>query len=140
MKIAFIINIILGGLIMNEEMDMQPDLYTLVDEEGQEQMFELLDSLEYEGETYYALTPYLDDAEAILADDGEVVILKSTYEGDEEVLVSVDDDDLFDKLGDMFMDRFAELFEDGDEDSVEIEGSDRVDLENGEVDLTDPDD
>lgn len=120
---------------MNEEMDMQPDLYTLVDEEGQEQMFELLDSLEYEGDTYYALTPYLEDAEAILADDGEVVILKSTYENNEEVLVSVDDDDLFDKLGDLFMDRFAELFE--DEDTVEIEGSDIVDLENGEVDLTD---
>lgn len=120
---------------MNEEMDMQPDLYTLVDEEGQEQMFELLDSLEYKGDTYYALTPYLEDAEAILADDGEVVILKSTYENNEEVLVSVDDDDLFDKLGDLFMDRFAELFE--DEDTVEIEGSDIVDLENGEVDLTD---
>lgn len=125
---------------MNGEMDMQPDLYTLVDEEGKEQMFELLDSLEYEGETYYALTPYLDDAEAILADDGEVVILKSTYEDNEEVLISVDDDDLFDKLGDLFMDRFAELFEDDDEDSIEIEGSDRVDLENGEVDLTDSDD
>ncbi len=132
---------------MNEEMDMQPDLYTLVDEDGQEQMFELLDSLEYEGETYYALTPYLDD-EAILADDGEVVILKSTYEDNEEVLVSVDDDDLFDKLGDLFMDRFAELFEDDDDDvdddddddSIEIDGSDRVDLENGEVDLTDLDD
>lgn len=125
---------------MNEEMDMQPDLYTLVDEEGQEQMFELLDSLEYEGETYYALTPYLDDAEAILADDGEVVILKSTYEDNEEVLVSVDDDELFDKLGDMFMDRFAELFEDDDDDSIEIQGSDRVDLESGEVDLTDLED
>ena len=118
---------------MNEEMDMQPDLYTLVDEEGKEQMFELLDSLEYEGDTYYALTPYLKDAEAILADDGEVVILKSTYEGDEEFLVSVDDDDLFDK-------RFAELFEDDDDYEIEIEGSDRVDLENGEVDLTNPDD
>lgn len=125
---------------MNEEMDMQPDLYTLVDEEGKEQMFELLDSLEYEGDTYYALTPYLKDAEAILADDGEVVILKSTYEGDEEVLVSVDDDDLFDKLGDLFMERFAELFEDDDDYEIEIEGSDRVDLENGEVDLTNPDD
>lgn len=126
----------LGGLIMNEEMDMQPDLYTLVDEDGKEQMFELLDSLEYEGDTYYALTPYLEDAEAILADDGEVVILKSTYENDEEVLISVDDDDLFDTLGNLFMDRFAELFEEDDE-TIEIEGSDRVDLENGEVDLTD---
>lgn len=122
---------------MNEEMDMQPDLYTLVDEDGQEQMFELLDSLEYEGDTYYALTPYLEDAEAILADDGEVVILKSTYENDEEVLISVDDDDLFDKLGNLFMDRFAELFEDDDDETIEIEGSDMVDLENGEVDLTD---
>lgn len=126
----------LGGLIMNEEMDMQPDLYTLVDEDGKEQMFELLDSLEYEGDTYYALTPYLEDAEAILADDGEVVILKSTYENDEEVLISVDDDDLFDTLGNLFMDRFAELFEE-DYETIEIEGSDRVDLENGEVDLTD---
>lgn len=123
---------------MNEEMDMQPNLYTLVDEEGQEQTFELLDSLEYEGETYYALTPYLTDAEAILADDGEVVILQSTYEDDEEILISVDDDDLFDTLGNLFMDRFAELFEDDDDnETVEIEGEDIVDLENGEVDLRD---
>ena len=67
---------------MSEEY--RPDLYSLTDEDGKEQMFELLDSMEYEGETYYALTPYYEDGDEALQDDGAVVILKSEYEGDDE--------------------------------------------------------
>lgn len=98
-------------------------LYTLVDEEGKEQVFELLDSIDYEDNTYYALTPHFDNGEELLSDDGEVVILRSTEEEGEEVLVSVDDDDLFDKLGNMFMERFAELFdeEDDEDDTIVID-------------------
>ena len=43
---------------MPEISEYGPDLYTLVDEEGKEQTFELLDVMEVEDQVYYALVPY----------------------------------------------------------------------------------
>ena len=62
---------------MSEERnEFTPDLFTLEDEDGNEQVFELLDVLEYEDNTYYALVPYYgDDEDALAQDDGEFVIL-----------------------------------------------------------------
>ena len=64
---------------MSEERnEFTPDLFTLEDEDGNEQVFELLDVLEYEDNTYYALVPYYgDDEDALAQDDGEFVILKT---------------------------------------------------------------
>lgn len=96
-----------------------PDLYTLVDEEGKEETFEVLAETEYEGDVYYALTPYYDNAQDSLEDDGLLVILKSTYEGDEEILVSVDDSETFDKVGEIFMSMLEDMYEDEcDDDCV----------------------
>lgn len=89
-----------------------PDLYTLVDEDGKEQTFEVLAETEYEGEVYYAMTPYYENPEEAVEDDGLLVILKSTYENDEEILVSVDDDETFDKVGEIFMSILEDMFED----------------------------
>lgn len=89
-----------------------PDLYTLVDEDGKEQTFEVLAETEYEGEVYYAMTPYYENPEEVVEDDGLLVILKSTYENDEEILVSVDDDETFDKVGEIFMSILEDMFED----------------------------
>ena len=53
---------------MSEERnEFTPDLFTLEDEDGNEQVFELLDVLEYEDNTYYALVPYYGDDEDALA-------------------------------------------------------------------------
>ena len=79
---------------MNE--DYTPDLYELEDENGDKQSFELLDVMEFEGEKYYALTPYYDEQELdkMLDDCGEVVILKSEFdENNDEILASIDDDE-----------------------------------------------
>ncbi len=94
---------------MSEEYT--PDLYTLEDEEGNEQMFEMLDAMEFEGEKYYALTPYFEDPEESLEDSGEVVILKSDFDGDEEIMVSIDDDNEYERIGNVFMKRIEEMFE-----------------------------
>ncbi|WP_124098025.1 DUF1292 domain-containing protein [Ruminococcus sp. Marseille-P6503] len=100
---------------MSEEYT--PDLYTLEDEDGHEQVFEMLDAMEYEGEKYYALTPYYENPEETLGDDGEVVILKSDFDGDEEIMVSIDDDEEYERIGNIFMKRIEEMFEfDDDED------------------------
>jgi uncharacterized protein YrzB (UPF0473 family) len=106
--------ILLGGYIMSEELNYTPDLYTLVDEEGKEQMFEMLDAIEFEGERYFALVPYSDNPDELLESDGNLVILKAEMDGDEEILASIDDDDEFDRVGAVFMKRIEEMFEDCD--------------------------
>lgn len=97
--------------------DYTPDLYTLEDEEGNEQVFELLDVMEYEGEKYFALTPYFEDPEQLLEYDGEVVILKSEYDGDDELMVTIDSDEEYERVGAVFLERLRELydFEDDEE-------------------------
>ena len=99
---------------MSEEY--RPDLYSLTDEDGKEQMFELLDSMEYEGETYYALTPYYEDGQEQLEDSGAVIILKSEYTDDEEIMVTIDDDEEYDRVGAVFMKKLEEMFDCDEED------------------------
>ena len=105
---------------MNEEY--MPDLYELEDEQGNKQSFELLDVMEYEGEKYYALTPYFDEEEVerMLEDSGEVVILRSEFdENNDEILASIDDDEEYEKIGEMFMKRIEEMFEFDDVDGCD---------------------
>ncbi len=101
--------------IIDNENEYTPDLYTLVDDEGNEQTFEMLDAMEYKGETYYALTPYPEDLEH----DGEIVILKAVIENDEEIMVSIEDDDEYETIGAEFLRRINEIFEFDDEDNAE---------------------
>ena len=80
-----------------------PDLYELEDENGNKQTFELLDAMEYGDEA--------------LEDSGDVVILKAEYdENNDEILASIEDDDEYEKIGQMFMERIDEMFEFDDED------------------------
>ena len=102
-----------------------PDLYTLEDEDGNEQVFEMLDTMEFEGEKYFALTPYYEDPDEMLEDSGEVVILKSEFEGDEEMMISFDEnEEEYDRIGDLFMKRLDEMFDYGDEDEEPADGGD----------------
>lgn len=103
---------------MSDTLEYTPDLYTLVDEDNKEQTFEMLDVLEDGGQRYFALVPYYPEAEELVDDDGELVILKSQMEGEEEILVSIDDDEEFERIGKIFMDRIENMFED-DEDCDE---------------------
>ena len=99
-----------------EMNEYTPDLYTLEDEDGNEQEFELLDVMEYEGERYYALTPYYgDDHDSLLEDDSEVVILKEEMVEDEPMLFSIEEDDEYEKIGGMFLERLNEIYDDDDE-------------------------
>ncbi len=101
-----------------DEYNYIPELYTLVDEEGVEQTFEMLDSLVEGDETYYAMVPYYENPEDLINDNGELVILKSDYVDGEEMLVTVDDDDEFERVGAIFLQRLEEMF-DGEEDECD---------------------
>lgn len=104
---------------MPEISEFGPDLYTLVDEEGVEQTFELLDVMEAEGNTYYALVPYAENPEDILEGSDELVVLKMEEVDGEELLASIEDDEEFERIGQMFLDRIMEEFEDEDEAETE---------------------
>ena len=95
------------------DYDMGADLFTLTDEEGVEQTFELMDTYEdKDGNVYYALVAYYENPEEMVEADTELVILKSEDDGDEETLASIDDDDEYERIGKIFMDRLSEMFDD----------------------------
>ncbi|MFT3952450.1 MAG: DUF1292 domain-containing protein [Oscillospiraceae bacterium] len=96
---------------MSEELDYTPDLYTLIDDDGVEKTFEMLDAMEVDGEQYYALVEYAEEADDVLENDGEVVILKSVMEGDEEIMASIEDEAEYERIGTMFMARLENLYE-----------------------------
>lgn len=101
---------------MSEEMEYNPDLYTLVDEEGVEQTFELLDVMEVDDDRYFALMPYYENPEDILDDTAELIVLKSQMdENDEELMVSIDDEEEYQRIGQMFLEKLSAYFDGGEE-------------------------
>ena len=89
----------------NEEM-MESEIFTLTDEDGNEIDFEVIGECERDGQRYFAMIP-VEDSDTD-NDVCEQVILKLAMDGDEEVLVSVDDDDELDDVADYFDDLFTQ--------------------------------
>ena len=88
--------------IENEE---ESNIITLTDEDGKEIDFEVIGDAEIDGTVYYAMAP----VGAVETNEGivEYVLLKLTEDEDgEEVFVTVDDEDEFDKVADFFDDMF----------------------------------
>ena len=86
-----------------EETEEEVDVYTLTDEEGKEEQFELLGEVELDGKTYYAMASLESDAE-------EYVILRVEIDGEEITLSTIDDDDEFDRVADVIEDQlFSEI-------------------------------
>ena len=89
---------------LDEELD---NIIVLNDEDGNEVKFEFLDLIELDGEEYIVLLPTEEDDE-----DGEVVILKveDTDSEDEESYVSVDDQEVLNKVFEIFKEKFKDDF------------------------------
>lgn len=106
-----------GGMyIMSEELEYNPDLYTLVDEEGVEQTFELLDVMEVDDDRYFALIPYYENPEDLLDDTAELIVLKSQLdENGEELMISIDDEEEYQRIGQMFLEKLSAYFDGEDE-------------------------
>lgn len=98
--------------IPEEELD---NIIVLNDENGEEVQFEFLDLVELDGEEYVVLLP-ADETEGEEA--GEVVILKveDTDSEEEESYVSVDDEEVLNKVFEMFKEKFKDEFNFVDED------------------------
>ena len=91
-----------------------PDFFTLTDEDGNEFELELVDTLEHQGVTYYAMFPAVEEDDEtgepkdVDADDEEygLVILKVIEENGEELLSTPDSDQELDEVYELFMERF----------------------------------
>lgn len=82
------------------EEEFDDGIYTLTDENGKEEQFELLGTCELDGNVYYAFVPADEESE-------EYVILKAVEEEDGEMaLTSIDDDEEFDRVADYIEDTF----------------------------------
>jgi len=101
----------LNNIPEGEELD---NIIVLNDEEGNEVEFEFLDLIEFEGEEYVVLLPIEVEED----EEGEVVILKveDTESDEEESYVSVDDEDVLNKVFAIFKEKFKEEFNFEDED------------------------
>ena len=104
------------------EENFGPDFITVTDEDGNDFELELVDTLEHQGVTYYAMFPAVEENEAtgepkdVDADDEEygLVIMKAIVENGEELLSTLDSDEELDAVYELFMERF---FQDEDEES-----------------------
>ena len=99
----------------NTYLDEEEGIIELEDEDGNVTRFEFIDAMEYEGTTYYALVPESDDDEA--AD--QFVVLKEQEIDGEAMLATVDSDEEYSMIGELFLQRFANLAGYDDEDEEE---------------------
>lgn len=86
-----------------------PDTYTLTDDDGNEFEVELLASFEFEGKQYRAITPAEEGQKPEKGKDQliEYDILEVVLDDDgEEMLISIEDDEEFDRVADFFDDAF----------------------------------
>lgn len=97
-----------------EELD---NIVILNDEEGNEVKFEFLDLVELDDEEYVVLLPVAAEG---TEEEGEVVILKLEDNDDEnseeESYVSVDDEEVLNKVFEIFKEKFKDDFDFIDED------------------------
>ena len=91
-----------------EDLD---NIVILNDEDGNEVKFEFLDLVELDDEEYVILLPVIDDG---VEEEGEVVILKvedTDEDSEEESYVSVEDDEILNKVFEIFKERFKDDFD-----------------------------
>lgn len=97
----------------NEELD---NIITLNDEAGNEVQFEFLDLVELDNEEYVVLLPVTEEGEE---DEGEVVILKLEdidEETEGESYVGVEDEEILNKVFQIFKEKYKDEFNFVDED------------------------
>ena len=90
--------------------EYNPDLISVIDEDGVEHIFEELDRIETDEGRYVALLPVYDEAEEIIDDDGEIIILQVEEENGETFLAPIENEKVFNEVGKIFEERLQDLF------------------------------
>ena len=96
-----------------EDLD---NIVILNDEDGNEVKFEFLDLVELDDEEYVVLLPVTEEGEE---EEGEVVILKledTDEDSEEESYVGVEDEEILNKVFEIFKEKYKDEFNFVDED------------------------
>ena len=91
--------------------DYGSDFITIIDDDGQEFELEVLDTMDYNGETYTAFLPA--DMDETDPDYGMIILRVVQDENGEDLYESIDDDD---QLQDVYEHFMVLLFDDEDEE------------------------
>jgi len=81
----------------------ESELLTVTDEDGQEHVLEILGNMDFNGKTYYLFVPANIDEMDVNDPDYGYIILESIIEGDEEVFLSIEDEEELQEVYEMFM-------------------------------------
>jgi uncharacterized protein YrzB (UPF0473 family) len=102
-------NLIMDENYEGEELD---NIVILNDENGNEVRFEFLDLVELDDEEYVVLLPITEEGEE---EEGEVVILKvednDDEDSEEESYVSIEDEEILNKVFEIFKEKFKDDFD-----------------------------
>ncbi len=91
-----------------EEQQNEREFYTLVDEDGVESEFELIGACEYQGKQYFAMIPASPEQKEEDEFCEYVILRQDKDENGEDTLITIDDDEEFDNVADIFDDQFSE--------------------------------
>ncbi|MDK2802414.1 MAG: DUF1292 domain-containing protein [Oscillospiraceae bacterium] len=98
---------------INDDMEYMPEIYSLVDENGEESEFELIDEAYLDDNRYFALTPFIpedEDGEDDEDKEQEVVILKvDKNEDGEDIMATIEDEQEYEMISQVFYDKFQDM-------------------------------
>ena len=98
------------------------DIISLMDAEGNQSEYKIVACAELDGVEYMALEPIIEDPEEELMDAAELVFLKVSEETDEDgeaFLDTIQDDEEFERVAEVFRDKLSEEYDFLDEDEEE---------------------
>lgn len=99
-----------------EEKNVSPDILTLMDEDGNEHKFEVVDTTEIEGNRYVGLIPAMEDGVELEDEDSELIVLKVVKDEGQEFLEAIEDESEFDRIAKIFMEHLSEYYDIIEED------------------------
>lgn len=95
-----------------EEKDFSmPDVVSVIDEDGNEHFFDELDRIETDDGKFVALIPVYEDAQDVIDDDGELIILEVQEENGETYLCPIENEKVFYEVGKIFEERLSEFYD-----------------------------
>ncbi len=83
--------------------EYESELITITDEDGSAHELEILGNMDYNGKTYYLFVPANIDQMDVNDPDYGYIILEAIIEGEDEVFLSIEDDDELQEVYELFM-------------------------------------
>ena len=94
-----------------QDEEMEADLLTLTNEDGEEYTFEVIDDVEHNGVRYLAVVEYVEDEKELAEKDLQMVILRVGEDEEGEYMDVVEDDEELVEISAVFEKRLSEEYE-----------------------------